>query len=117
MLRPASPVVLSWTNQRGQRFETDIAVDNDYMFTVTQKIANPGNGAVAVRPYGLVSRNGVSKDPYSWTNRVGPIVKLADHPVDFIKAKDLDAAGTTGVRYSTQGGWLGFSDRQCNPGR
>ena len=110
-LTPATPVTLSWANQRGQRFETVIAVDPEYMFTITQRISNAGTGAIAARPYGLVSRDGVSKDPYSWTNRVGPIVKLADHGVDFIKAKDLDEAGTAGIRYSTQGGWLGFSDK------
>jgi YidC/Oxa1 family membrane protein insertase len=111
VLTPASPVTLSWANQRGQRFETQIAVDNQYMFTVTQKVANAGTGAVAARPYGLVSRNGVSKDPYSWTNRVGPIIKIADHPVDFVKAKDLDQAGAAGIRYTSPGAWLGFSDK------
>lgn len=111
VLTPAGPVTLSWTNQRGQRFETQIAVDNEYMFTITQKIDNVGSGAVAARPYGLVSRNGVSKDPSSWTNRVGPIIKIADHAVDFIKTKDLDEAGAAGIRYTTQGGWLGFSDK------
>jgi len=110
-LTPATPVTLSWANQRGQRFETRIAVDADYMFTVTQTISNAGAGAVAARPYGLVSRDGVSKDPYSWTNRVGPIVKLADQAVDFIKAKELDEAGAAGRRFTTQGGWLGFSDK------
>jgi len=110
-LTPQRPVTLSWTNQRGQRFDTVIAVDPDYMFTITQKISNTGVGAIAARPYGLVSRAGVSKDPYSWTNRVGPIVKLADRSVDFIKAQDLDEAGSAGKRFTTQHGWLGFSDK------
>ena len=110
-LTPATPVTLNWTNQRGQRFETIIAVDADYMFTVTQKLANGGTGAVAARPYGLVSREGISRDPYSWTNRVGAISKADNRSVDFIKAEELDTAGTAGSRFTSTGGWLGFSDK------
>ena len=66
-LTPATPVTLSWTNSKGQRFETVIAVDADYMFTVTQRLINAGTGAVAARPYGLIARDGISKDPYAWT--------------------------------------------------
>ena len=72
-LTTGTPLTLSWTNQRGQRFETVIAVDADYMFTITQKLANEGAGAVAARPYGVVSRDGVSKDHSTWTLHTGPI--------------------------------------------
>lgn len=110
-LTPATPVTLSWTNSRGQRFETVFAIDQNYMFTVTQRLANSGAGAVAARPYGLVSRDGISRDPYSWTNRVGAISKIDSRSVDFIKAADLDSAGPAGVRFASTGGWLGFSDK------
>jgi len=110
-LTQTTPVTLSWTNSRGQRFETVIAIDADYMFTITQKLANGAAGAVAARPYGLVSREGVSRDPYSWTNRVGAISKIDSRSVDFVKEADLDGAGQAGVRFSSTGGWLGFSDK------
>ncbi|WP_340317925.1 membrane protein insertase YidC [Rhizorhabdus argentea] len=110
-LTPATPVTLSWTNSRGQRFETVFAVDANYMFTVTQRLINSGASAVAARPYGLVSREGISRDPWSWTNRVGAISKANDRAVDFVKAQDLDTAGTAGSRFTSTGGWLGFSDK------
>jgi YidC/Oxa1 family membrane protein insertase len=111
MLTPAKPVTLSWSNVRGQRFQTVIAVDADFMFTITQKLANSGTGAVAARPYGLVSRDGVSKDVSSWTNHTGPIGVFdgsANYKIDF---KTLDESGKAGNRFATSGGWLGFGDK------
>ena len=72
-LSPGKPVTLSWTNPTGQRFELIFAVDDGYMFTVRQRVANSGTGPIALRSYGLVSRADKSKDTTSWTNHVGPI--------------------------------------------
>src|SRR3954471_18878046 len=81
-LAPGSPVTLSAANAQGQRFEIELAVDDGYMFTVTQRVANASAAAVAAsappparaaRPYALVSRANASKDPTSWTNHVGPV--------------------------------------------
>jgi len=111
VLAPGKPVTLSWENGQGQRFEIKLAIDEAYMFTVEQSLANAGDGAVAVRPYSLVSRVGVSKDPDSWTIHTGPIGVFngaANYSIDF---KDLDTAGAAGQRFSTTGGWLGFGDK------
>lgn len=111
ILRPSQPVTLSWNNGRGQLFQTVIAVDADYMFTITQRLSNGGAGAVAARPYGLVARVGASHDPWSWTARVGAINKQANVATDFIKYTALDEAGANGVRFNGAGGWVGFSDK------
>jgi YidC/Oxa1 family membrane protein insertase len=110
-LTPASPVTLSWVNQRGQRFETVIAVDADYLFTVTQKLINSGAGAVGARPYGLISKDGVSKDPSSWTLHTGPIGVFNDAANYDMSFEGLDEAGKAGVRFTSTGGWLGFGDK------
>lgn len=110
-LTPATPVTLSWKNPAGQLFTIRIAIDPEYMFTVEQRVANQGQAPVAVRPYALVSRVGHSKDPSTWTMHTGPIGAFngaANYDVDF---KDLDEAGTAGVRFTTTGGWLGFGDK------
>ena len=110
-LTTGTPVTLSWTNSRGQRFETMFAVDRDYMFTVTQKLINSGRGAVAARPYGLISKDGVSKDPSSWTLHTGPIGVFNDSANYDLSFKKLDEAGQPGVRFASTGGWLGFGDK------
>src|SRR3546814_1766010 len=43
-LTPSTPVTLRWNNGQGQIFEIKLAIDQDYMFTVTQKVTNTGKG-------------------------------------------------------------------------
>jgi len=110
-LTPASPVTLAWDNGQGQRFEILFAVDADYMFTVTQKVSNGAAGPISAQPFGFVSREGVSKDPSSWTIHTGPMGVFngaANYGINF---KDLDAAGNAGERFTSKGGWLGFTDK------
>ncbi|HKX21836.1 MAG TPA: membrane protein insertase YidC [Rhizorhapis sp.] len=108
-LTPTTPVTLSWNNGQGQLFEIKLAVDNDYMFTVTQKVSNTGKGTVGVRPYGYISHKGVSEDPSSWTIHTGPIGAFdgkANYDVNFT---DLDEDGDAG--FTSTGGWIGFTDK------
>ncbi len=44
-LSPGKPVTLSWTNPTGQRFEQIISVDDGYLFTIRQRVANLVAGA------------------------------------------------------------------------
>ena len=109
-LTPGNPVTLSWTNPQGIRFELILAVDPDYLFTVRQRVVNPTGGAIAVRPYGLISRARKSADPDYWTVHVGPIGVFndaANYDVDW-DTLDENAAGE---QFSTRGGWLGFTDK------
>ena len=110
-LEPDKPVTLSWDNGVGQTFQIVLALDNDYMLTVTQRVVNRGTGAVAVRPWTLASRDGVSKDKDSWTIHTGPIGVFdgkANYSVNFT---DLGKQGTAGTRFNTTGGWIGFTDK------
>ncbi len=110
-LTPASPVTLSWDNGQGQLFQIDLKVDENYLFTATQKVSNNGAAPVAVAPYSYVNRLGIPKDPDSWTIHIGPMGVFdgaADYDTNY---KDVDAAGATGVGKASTGGWLGFTDK------
>ncbi|MBI0474395.1 membrane protein insertase YidC [Sphingomonas sp. MA1305] len=108
VLKPGQPVTLQAQNARGQRFQIRLSVDDGYMFTVTQTVANAGGAPVPVAPYGYVSRVGVSKDPGTWQIHTGPMSVHnggAHYGVNF---KDIDQAPD---RFTTTGGWLGFTDK------
>ncbi len=47
---PGKPVVLTWTNPSGVTFTRMIALDDHYMFTVTDKIANNSAAKSRWRP-------------------------------------------------------------------
>ena len=72
VLEPGKPVTLTWANG-GAHFEITVSVDDNYLFTVQQRVSNPTGSAITVRPLGLVSRANKSPDPDSWTVHVGPI--------------------------------------------
>lgn len=108
-LTPETPVTLKWDNGVGQTFSIRFSVDKDFMFTVAQSVANRGGGAVGVKPYSYISRDGPSKDPTSWTIHTGPIGVFngaANYSVDF---KTLDKEGDQS--FTSTGGWIGFTDK------
>ena len=108
VLAPGRPVTLGWNNGQGQRFEIRFAIDENYMFTASQVVANSGSSAIAVRPYALISRATKSKDPTSWTNHIGPVGVFdgaANYSFDY---DELAEAGDQ--RFGTRGGWIGFTD-------
>jgi YidC/Oxa1 family membrane protein insertase len=119
-LTPETPVTLSWSNDTGQMFAIRLAVDKDYMFTVTQTISNSSAAPVEVRSFGLVNRNyGTSTDASmiaqrhdvdSWTMHVGPIGDFGDAVNFDVDYKNLATEGPAGERFTSKVGWLGFGD-------
>jgi YidC/Oxa1 family membrane protein insertase len=108
-LAPGSPVTLSWDNGQGQLFQVRLAVDENYLFTVEQMVANRGGAPVALQPYSLISRVGESRDRDDWTMHVGPVGVfdgIADYENNY---SDIAEAGQR--QFNSTGGWLGFSDR------
>ena len=57
-LTPSQPVTLTWDNGEGLVFKRKIAIDDKYMFTVTDSVVNSGSAPATVQPYGLVLRHG-----------------------------------------------------------
>ena len=107
-LAPGHPVTLTADNGQGQRFRIDLAVDDQYMFTVRQSVANAGTAPVAIASYALVNRSAASADPSSWMLHTGPMSVhngAADYDVSY---KDVDKGAPA---YSSKGGWYGFSDQ------
>lgn len=55
-LTPATPVTLSFTNDKGLTFKRTFSVDSDYMFTVSDTVQNSGLAPVTLSNYGRVTR-------------------------------------------------------------
>jgi YidC/Oxa1 family membrane protein insertase len=109
LLAPGRPVTLSWTNGAGQTFRIRLSIDQNYMITAEQSVANGGSGPVAVRPFALIKRSGVSADPSTWTQHTGPIGVFDGKANYSINYKDLD--GQAPQTFGSTGGWLGFTDK------
>ncbi|TFU03214.1 membrane protein insertase YidC [Polymorphobacter arshaanensis] len=109
-LTPTSPVTLTWTNPKGVVFDLRLAVDDNYMFTVTQNVTNPGTAPVTVRTYGLVSHTGEFHEKDASNLHVGPLGvmdgRLKDSETSFKKLREDGPQS-----YATTGGWLGMTEK------
>lgn len=108
-LRVGGSVTLVWDNGQGLRFERDIAVDEHFMFTITQRVINNTEGAVTIYPYGLVSQKGLPSDyAATWISHEGPVGFIEDklYNEDYNDLRDARKETFQGSK-----GWLGITDK------
>ncbi len=108
VLTPDKPLTLTWNNGKGLVFERTLAVDKDFMFTVTQKVHNTGSEPVRLLPYSLISRTGTPHTSGYYILHEGPLGvfdgKLTEEHYD-----DVRKAGT--ITKDSTGGWIGITDK------
>ncbi|WP_130730079.1 membrane protein insertase YidC [Komagataeibacter xylinus] len=113
-LTEAQPVTLSWDNGQGQVFQIAIAIDPNYMFTVTQKVVNHGSDGVSLYPFSRVERGYTPVETGGYLVHEGPI-SVIDHRLDESSYKSLRKGavppGNIAWSKSGQGGWAGITDK------
>jgi YidC/Oxa1 family membrane protein insertase len=116
-LTPETPVTLAWDNGAGLRFARTIAVDEEYMFTITQQVTNTGTNAATIAPYGLIARHGEPKDLKNFFILHEGAVAEADGELtetDWSDMPDFDVDTSIGARAVakdvTDSGWIGFTE-------
>ncbi len=113
-LGPDSPVTLTWDNGEGLVFEREISLDENYMFSIEQRVRNKGNTSVTLRSYGLVSRTGTPETLGFYLLHEGLLGVLGGtlEEVDYDDLVELEEDGAGGnINYTTTGGWLGITDK------
>jgi len=110
VLSPGHPVTLTWDNGNGLVFTRVIAIDDKYMFTVTDSVANRGGAAVSLFPYGTVERQSIPKTVTSWILHEGFVGVANGSEVD-AKYDDFKEAGTPPKTFDSTGGWVGITDK------
>ncbi len=107
-LTPDTPVTLTWDNGAGLIFKRTIAVDNDYLFTITQQVENTGSEAVDLNAYSLVSRHGTPEISGFYILHEGPLGVL-DGTLKEVDYDELQEVGS--IQQATTGGWIGITDK------
>ena len=103
-----APVTMTWDNGQGLLFGQKVALDDNYMFSVTRSVTNNGSAPVVLHPYALLSRWGTPHTLGYYILHEGPIGVL-DGALHEIKYTALQEDGA--VELSSTGGWLGFGDK------
>ena len=109
-LTPESPVTLTWDNGAGLKFQRQISVDEDFMFTVTQSVENTGDGSVSLAPYGTLARHGEPDDVKNFFILHEGGIRMVDGELtetdydEFEPARDAEKVTVAAT------GWTGFTD-------
>jgi len=108
-LTSGGSVVLQWDNGHGLTFTRTIALDQNYLFTVTQTVANKTNAVVKLNAWHLISRHNIPADfRGTYVLHEGPLADIND------KLKELsykDLAKGDKLEQDNVTGWVGITDK------
>jgi YidC/Oxa1 family membrane protein insertase len=104
------PAKLVYDNGEGLEFHRTIAVDEKYLFTVTDEVVNKGSAPVTLFPYALVSRHGTPHTLGYYILHEGLIGKFADERSEEVTYADVEKKKEIKFDNVTNG-WLGITDK------
>ncbi len=109
ILRPDLPITLFWDNGQGFRFERIINIDENYLFTITQKVYNNSGKDVELYPYALITQTGIPED-YAGTriSHEGPIGFIGD---ELYSLSYSSMEKKPSRKIESENGWIGISDK------
>jgi len=101
------PVILTWDNGEGLAFRRTVAVDDNYLFTMKDEVANNGSAPVTLFPYALISRHGTPPTLGYYILHEGLIGYL-----DKLQEVGYSAMDDKKVQqFEVTNGWLGITDK------
>jgi YidC/Oxa1 family membrane protein insertase len=103
------PGKLVYDNGEGLEFRRTIAVDDKYLFTVTDEVVNKGSAPVTLFPYALISRHGTPHTLGYYILHEGLIGVLGDHGLQELTYSDVEKKKE--VAFDANNGWLGITDK------
>ncbi|MCX7343542.1 MAG: membrane protein insertase YidC [Proteobacteria bacterium] len=106
-LTPEHPIVLTWFNDRGLKFERIISIDNKYLITVTDQVTNHGENSVTLQVQGQIRRKNPPKSQGFYILHEGPIGYFNNK---LFEESYEDLAKTPFTQQATNG-WFGFTDK------
>ncbi|HBT01018.1 membrane protein insertase YidC [Salipiger manganoxidans] len=116
-LRVDSPVTLRWDSPSGLIFRRTFAVDENFMFRVTQAMENTSDTTLAAAPYGILARHGEPADLKNFFVLHEGAIAMSDGKLEETKYKnirDLDVVPAEGARAEVmqvaENGWIGFTE-------
>jgi YidC/Oxa1 family membrane protein insertase len=108
-LTVATPVTLTYTNDKGITFTRTISVDEHYMFQIVDSIKNATSAPLSLSSYGRVTRFNKPTTPSIYVLHEG-FVGVTGGSLQEVDYSDAEDEKTVEPGKST-GGWLGITDK------
>ncbi len=105
-----SEIVLEWTNDKGIRFERVVALDDNYMFTLTDRITNTSSEPIEITPYGRIARFGEPKIQSIFVLHQGLIGVFGEEGLQEVDYDDLQESKVIDAARA-ETGWIGITDK------
>ncbi len=102
-----NPVKLTWKNNEGIIFEKEIELDDQFLFTIKEKVFNKTNKTYNFYSYGQIIRNKKPEISGFYILHEGPIATLDDQLIE----EDYDDLVDEKFVKNSSKGWLGIGDK------
>jgi len=103
------PVTLVHDNGAGLEFRRTITVDNNFLFTIRDEVANRSEAAVTLFPYALISRHGTPKTLGYYILHEGLVGVMGDQGLQEVTYKSIEEKKT--VSFDVTNAWFGITDK------
>ncbi len=102
-----NPIKLIWSNSQGITFEKHISLDDQFLFTIKEKIINSSDKSYNFYSYGQIIRNKLPEISGFYILHEGFLSVLDDQLIE----EDYDDIQETKFSQTAQEGFLGISDK------
>jgi YidC/Oxa1 family membrane protein insertase len=106
-LNNKNPIKLKWSNAQDITFEKHISLDDQFLFTVKQKIINSSDKTYSFYSYGQIIRNKIPEISNFYILHEGPIATLDDELIE----EDYDDIQEKKFSQTAEKGWFGIGDK------
>jgi YidC/Oxa1 family membrane protein insertase len=103
------PVTLTYDNGKGLVFTRTISVDDHYLFSIKDDVANKGGSPVTLFPYALISRHGTPQVQGYYILHEGLIGVMGDQGLQEETYKKI--AEKKSETWDVTNAWLGITDK------
>ena len=108
VLSKDNPIVLEWNNGNGIIFKKKIALDEKYLFQISQEIKNESSQKVDLYPYAQITRNKIPDDIQNFYISHEGFIGVFDEQ---LKEDDYDDIEDKKIVREANEGWFGITDK------
>src|SRR6185295_17416181 len=103
-LKTDRPVTLTYDNGEGLEFRRTIKVDENYLFTLEDSVANKSQAPVSLFPYALISRHGKPETLGYYILHEGLIGVMGDDGLKEVGYADIESKKT--ISFKVTNAWM-----------
>lgn len=109
VLEIGNPIKFTWINSDNIEFIVIAKIDQNYMFSIEQRIENHSSKSISVKPYGLVNKIHVEGQNMSTILHEGPLAVIDEtlEDMNYDKVKDKKAKAFAKSKLD----WIGITDK------